>query len=47
MLETLGFGSFDALHSACAESAGAEVFLTTDDRLRLAARGSLEGVTSD
>ena len=37
MLETLGFGAFDALHIACAESAGAEVFLTTDDSLRLRA----------
>lgn len=38
-LEALGFHSFDALHLACAESAGADVFLTTDDRLlRLAAR---------
>jgi predicted nucleic acid-binding protein len=30
----VGFGAFDALHLACAESAGAEVLLTTDDRLR-------------
>jgi hypothetical protein len=37
VLETLGFGSFDALHIACAESAGADVFLTTDDSLRLRA----------
>jgi predicted nucleic acid-binding protein len=37
VLETLGFGAFDALHIACAESAGAEVFLTTDDSLRLRA----------
>lgn len=37
MLETLGFGAFDALHIACAEDAGAEVFLTTDDSLRLRA----------
>jgi len=36
-LETLGFGAFDALHIACAESAGADVFLTTDDSLRLRA----------
>jgi hypothetical protein len=36
-LETLGFGAFDALHIACAESAGAEVLLTTDDSLRLRA----------
>lgn len=33
-LEALGFGSFDALHLACAERAGVDVFLTTDDRLR-------------
>lgn len=33
-LEAVGFGAFDALHLACAESAGAEVLLTTDDRLR-------------
>jgi predicted nucleic acid-binding protein len=33
-LERLGFRSFDALHIACAESASAEVLLTTDDRLR-------------
>jgi hypothetical protein len=38
-LEALGFRAFDALHIACAESARAEVLLTTDDRLRsLAAR---------
>jgi hypothetical protein len=36
-LESLGFGAFDSLHLACAESAGAEVFLTTDDGLRLRA----------
>jgi len=33
-LQTIGFAAFDALHLACAESAGAEVLLTTDDRLR-------------
>jgi predicted nucleic acid-binding protein len=37
VLKTLGFGAFDALHIACAESAGADVFLTTDDSLRLRA----------
>lgn len=38
-LETLGFHPFDALHLACAESGGADVLLTTDDRLlRLASR---------
>ena len=38
-LEEMGFCEFDALHLACAESAGANVFLSTDDRLlRLAHR---------
>ncbi len=38
-LESLGFKLFDALHIACAESGGADVLLTTDDRmLRLAKR---------
>ncbi len=38
-LEALGFHAYDALHLACAESGGAELFLTTDDRLlRLASR---------
>lgn len=32
-LEKLGFGAFDALHIACAESAGADIFLTTDNPL--------------
>ena len=32
-LANLGFSSVDALHLACAESCGAEVFMTTDDRL--------------
>lgn len=36
-LESMGFGAFDALHIACAESAGAEVLLTTDDSLRIRA----------
>jgi predicted nucleic acid-binding protein len=40
-LEQRGFAGIDALHIASAESAGADVFLTTDDRLlRLAARHS-------
>jgi predicted nucleic acid-binding protein len=35
----LGYGSFDALHLAAAESANADVLLTTDDRfLKRAAR---------
>ena len=38
-LESLGFKRFDALHIACAESGGADILLTTDDRmLRLAKR---------
>ena len=32
-LESLGFKHYDALHIACAESGGADVLLTTDDRL--------------
>ena len=32
-LEELGFSTFDALHSACAERGTVEVFLTTDDNL--------------
>lgn len=33
-LETIGFHPFDALHFCCAESASADIFLTTDDRLQ-------------
>ena len=32
-LEHIGLKPLDALHAACAESAGAEIFLTCDDRL--------------
>lgn len=32
-LEALGFSTFDALHIACAEAAGADVLLTTDDAM--------------
>ena len=32
-LERSGFTGIDALHLACAEAAGVDVFLTTDDRL--------------
>lgn len=32
-LETLGLKAIDALHVACAESAGVDYFLTCDDRL--------------
>lgn len=31
-LSAMGFGAYDALHLACAEAAGADVLLTTDDR---------------
>lgn len=32
-LEGYGFGGMDALHLACAETAGVDALLTTDDRL--------------
>ncbi|GAP96734.1 type II toxin-antitoxin system VapC family toxin [Leptolyngbya sp. NIES-2104] len=32
-LQNLGFQGFDSIHLACAESAQADVFLSTDDRL--------------
>jgi predicted nucleic acid-binding protein len=39
VLERLGFGAYDALHIAAAESGGAEVLLTTDDAfIRMASR---------
>jgi predicted nucleic acid-binding protein len=42
-LEGMGFHAFDALHLACAESGGADVLLTSDDRLlRLAVRFSAQ-----
>lgn len=37
-LEAIGFRALDALHLACAEAAGTEVFLTTDDGLLRRAR---------
>ncbi len=37
-MEKQGFSTFDALHLASAEKAGAEVFLTTDDVLLRRAR---------
>ncbi|MBI3098453.1 MAG: PIN domain-containing protein [Planctomycetes bacterium] len=39
-LERSGFGSFDALHLACAKAAGVEVLLTCDEALRRRARAS-------
>ena len=42
-LESFGFKHYDALHIACAESGGADVLLTTDDRMfRLAKRHSAQ-----
>jgi predicted nucleic acid-binding protein len=39
-LEAAGYGAFDALHLSVAESSGAAVLLTTDDRfIKRAARG--------
>ncbi len=35
-----GFRGFDALHLACAEAAGVDIFVTCDDRLLAAARRS-------
>ena len=41
LLQRLGFSAFDALHLACAEQSGVDVFLTTDDGLlRRAIRNS-------
>lgn len=39
-LRALGFHPLDALHVACAERAGVDAFLTTDDRLLKVARRS-------
>jgi predicted nucleic acid-binding protein len=32
-IKAMGFRTYDALHLACAEQSGADVFLTTDDRV--------------
>ena len=37
-LEAMGFGSYDSFHIACAEAAGADALLTTDDGLIRRAR---------
>ena len=40
-IQGMGFQPFDALHIACAEHAGVDAFLTTDDRLlRLSIRAN-------
>lgn len=39
-LQSAGYGAYDALHLACAEAAGVDVLLTTDDEfIRKASRG--------
>jgi predicted nucleic acid-binding protein len=38
LLESLGLGVYDSLHIACAEAAGADALLTTDDALIRRAR---------
>lgn len=38
VLESIGFGVYDSVHIACAETAGADVLLTTDDALIRRAR---------
>ena len=38
VLENLGFKPFDAMHISCSESANADVFLTTDDKLQKTAK---------
>lgn len=43
-LEKLGFKSFDALHIACSESARADVFLTTDDKLLKKSVGEIDNL---
>jgi predicted nucleic acid-binding protein len=43
-LMRLGFRNFDALHVASAESAGADVFATCDDRLLAAARRNADAL---
>jgi predicted nucleic acid-binding protein len=37
-LQGAGFDAYDAVHLACAEAGGADVFLTTDDRIVKTAR---------
>jgi len=42
-IKAIGFRTYDALHLACAEQAGVDVFLTTDDRIiRLLPTGALD-----
>ena len=43
-LHGLGFHAFDALHLACAQTAGADVFLTTDDQLLACAQRNADAL---
>ena len=44
-LKEMGLKAYDALHVACAEHAQADVFLTTDDRLRRVATRNARRLT--
>ncbi len=43
-LEAAGFDSLDAMHLACAESGGAEYFITCDDAISKRARKNPDSV---
>jgi predicted nucleic acid-binding protein len=43
-IKRLGFGQFDSLHLACAERAGADVLLTTDDGFVRSAKRQVQGL---
>lgn len=43
-IQRLGFRQFDSLHLACAEQAGVDVFLTTDDGLVRLAKRQVQGL---
>lgn len=43
-LQEIGFKAIDAMHLACAEKAGCNVFLTTDDSLLRAANRNVGGL---
>lgn len=43
-IQRLGFRPFDSLHVACAERAGVDVLLTTDDRLVRLAKRQTQGL---
>jgi predicted nucleic acid-binding protein len=43
-IQRLGFGQYDSLHLACAERAGVDVLLTTDDVLMRLAKRQVQGL---